>query len=910
MKRILKTFFTPNETDRVLLTLGLGVFLAALYVAGQFQFAEQLRYFEDNEFVLFLSAGVFAGLLCAMGSLVFDTQRTRSFWLLMFLGGLLSIFAYVLTSWHFGTLEQLSSDDLPPTSMLSFETLLQTTSLLTVGAILLPLFALSTVSNMAVQLFVKMTKSASSRFKMNRFKWMCLFAVMMAIAVVARNLFFETSANTTIDGRESGSDLGHSLISWLFPMFWVVANLILLIGSPAWCLGRIRKTWISILFGVTYFSLCIAVVTVGPMTLDEFYYQSDSVTGALMELLSEISWIVYAAYALVFCAVQWVLNFSKIEDQYESLNDGEDARVNRAARRFLPSHWSLALIVVPMGMSVFFGYYDPISLLSDRDKLNWSDARLCRSFVEAQRGDIRISTSPWGTSVDIRFHPNANEDALSSFEQVKVIQRLTVENNCPQIDFAMANIPSRVVIKSGTITSSQIHTLQKLGCDLEILSVDLFDVLKKKGAIRVFTGPYSDGLNVSLFCNENTDSNILEAVGSSQVYAVYVCQNEPNVDFSVLGNVNIVRISGGVVSSKQIVDISNKSRAIHFSGVELTEESSKRILLNGIEFLSFEADDQFTIGDFFNRFTLTNSTLMIGGINTISAQDSDALQEIPSGNKIFLSFRSKGIDFEDWKQIERLVSRSPNSIHLSNLTLRPDFCSRALMVAHSNLLLNHKSCPLVIYSETFFEEYSHLLYQGLQGGDRYKIFLPTLSCAPIREVFNSGVAIHALSLDPEWCDFPIGESEEDEVEILEQVLSDFDLLEELYLSRLHSVDDLIFLSKLKKLKKLQFDLASILRRRNSAIDELTACSSIEELTLLTAPKSSTISQLKKLTNLKRLVIIDSDYLYGSLEKTTKEFRAALPGVAIEIIYPGKLEHLVPQEFREHIERLRAEADSK
>jgi len=632
--------------------------------------------------------------------------------------------------------------------------------------------------------------------------------------------------------------------------------------------------------------------------------------------------------------VNWVISFSKTTTQTEPLNFDEVMTNKESRRSLLPSHWSLALIVVPISLTVLLHYFDPIALLSDRDKLNWSDARRSRAFFAAQRSEIRISTSPRGKMISIDFHPEVDGDVLRSIDNKNVIQQLTIENNRPQIDYVMTNIPRRIFIKSGKITTAQIIDLQNLGCDVEMKGVGLFDVLAEQGSIWIGSSPRDQDWHLELICNQNTDGDILGAINSARFHTIIINRNKRNVDFSIFKNLKCVLIRDGEVTSTQIADICKKRGAVYLSRVEYVEESPKQIELDGLNFMRRRVKDEMTPSSYFsvwsnstnwtcvideisgnenitvaelvNLFSLKHSRLWIDVIEGITDQDVDSLSGLPAGNWIYLNYDNfEGSVSEEWKHLERLILKSTSSIRFYGLPSRSEFLSRILMVAPDP---GYQPFPFEVDSETFLAEYAHLLYQSPQDDEaRYKVFLPTLSNASIRNVLNSGAAIRALSLDPEWCQFPISPKMDGEVEKLETVLEDFKVLEELYLSRFHNVDDLVFLSQLKQLKKLQIDLVSAVNLRDSAIDELTACSSIEELTLLTAPKSSTVLQLKSLANLKHLVIIDRYYAYASPDKTEQEFRDALPGVEIEIINPGNTKQLIPQEFRDHIARLRAEA---
>lgn len=124
-------------------------------------------------------------------------------------------------------------------------------------------------------------------------------------------------------------------------------------------------------------------------------------------------------------------------------------------------------------------------------------------------------------------------------------------------------------------------------------------------------------------------------------------------------------------------------------------------------------------------------------------------------------------------------------------------------------------------------------------------------------------------------------------------------LEQLFLGFTTEPNDLLFLSKLPKLKILQISG----RRSSLNTAGFEQCKVLEELVLLGTPERKVIGEIAKVKSLKVLKILDDTNRYAEPE-ALERLKKGLPGVEVEIFVFPKWQIEQPKEYELHTLKLR------
>jgi len=85
-----------------------------------------------------------------------------------------------------------------------------------------------------------------------------------------------------------------------------------------------------------------------------------------------------------------------------------------------------------------------------------------------------------------------------------------------------------------------------------------------------------------------------------------------------------------------------------------------------------------------------------------------------------------------------------------------------------------------------------------------------------------------------------------------------------------------------------------------------ACQTLESITFFGKPDIATYREISRLTNLKRLVIVNSDSDATLTDEYLNKVRKKFPGIDASILAASEVESLVPEPFREYRDRSRKE----
>jgi len=426
---------------------------------------------------------------------------------------------------------------------------------------------------------------------------------------------------------------------------------------------------------------------------------------------------------------------------------------------------------------------------------------------------------------------------------------------------------------------------------------------------------------IYLYCefSDSTKDNVLEPFqNDTMISALFVENPKLNVDYSFLpDSVGRVDISDGGVGVSQLADLGKVKRNHTLINVRIENDVYSQPVFDAGSFL-IRTDQRGAFDVLFSNLQFSSTQLFIKcDMLTLTDREIRLLQEVVAKSGRFgisdMSdsnfFRQKTPQNQElfWKMF--LTSENEVKFYADF----PEMCGEDLLAA---IICSRRRGSYGIINKKIFspvnrdgEEKTNSLLFFDEGNSNTNLYCHLHD--GVANLIAANPEIQVLSLDNEWT-WHDGLTHPPMYSNLFPSIGNLSKLRELYLPQLtdsfgrakSQFSNIKQLANLTNLKTIQFDswTASRLGKRLSNMVNL------ERVIMIGAPDPKTEKQLQQLPKLQELFIVDTTHEYtsvfGTIEEAEKSVAQQYGNTLIRILESiDDLQHLVPQEFRDHQKRV-------